>query len=64
MASRDVGKKRLTGNDREIPAETKREAQDRAKATPRHGGAQSPNDAMHVDAPKKQHNRRGHLRER
>lgn len=64
MPSQNVGKKRLAGRDREIPAElARREAQDRAKATARRGGAESPVDAMHVDAPKKQHNKRGHRRQ-
>lgn len=62
MASRNVGTKRRVGNDREVPSETRREAQDRAKPSARAGGAQSPVDAMHVDAPKKQDNRRGHAR--
>jgi hypothetical protein len=65
MASRNVGKKRRVGNDPEIPAEIgKREAQDRSKGSARSGGAQSPVDAMHVDAPKKQDNKRGHSRDR
>ena len=64
MPSRNVGKKRLAGSDREIPAElARREAQDRAKPTARRGGAESPVDSMHVDAPKKQDNRRGHRRQ-
>lgn len=64
MPSRNVGKKRLAGNDREIPAElARREAQDRAKPTARRGGAESPVDSMHVDAPKKQDNKRGHRRQ-
>ena len=59
MRSRsNVGKKRLVGNDTEVPAELgRREAQDRAKGK---GGAESPVDAMHVDAPKHQRNARGH----
>lgn len=64
MPSRNVGKKRLAGNDREIPAElARREAQDRARPTSRRGGAESPVDSMHVDAPKKQDNKRGHRRQ-
>ena len=54
MPSENIGKKRQVGTDKEIPAELgKREAQDRAKPTERSGGAKSPVDAMHVDAPKK-----------
>ena len=54
MPSDNVGKKRLETDDEEIPAElAKREAQDRAKPTPSSGGAKSPVDSMHVDAPKK-----------
>lgn len=54
MTSRNVGKKRLEGNDADIPAELdQREAQDRARPTERSGGARSPVDSMHVDAPKK-----------
>ena len=54
MPSDNVGKKRLETDDEEVPAElAKREAQDRAKPTPNSGGAKSPVDSMHVDAPKK-----------
>jgi hypothetical protein len=61
MPSKNVGKKRLAGSDREIPAElARREAQDRSKPSSRRGGAESPVDSMHVDAPKKQDNKRGH----
>jgi hypothetical protein len=61
MPSKNVGKKRLAGNDTEIPAElAHREAQDRPKSTEKRGGAESPVDSMHVDAPKKQDNARGH----
>jgi hypothetical protein len=64
MPSRNVGKKRLAGNDRDIPAElARREAQDRSKPSARRSGAESPVDSMHVDAPKKQDNRRGHRRQ-
>jgi hypothetical protein len=62
MPSDNVGKKRLVGNDSEIPAElAKREAQDRPKGT---GGAESPVDSMHVDAPKQKNSqgRRQNLR--
>lgn len=51
------------GNDLDVPTEDRgREAQDRAKPTPRSGGARSPVDSMHVDAPAKQENERGHRR--
>jgi hypothetical protein len=61
MTSRNVGPKRLTSDDEEVPAElSKREAQDRAKPTEGSGGAKSPVDSMHVDAPKHQDNARGH----
>ena len=61
MASRNVGSKRKTGRDAEVPAEmAKREAQDRAGSRTGSGRARSPVDAMHVDAPKKQENARGH----
>jgi hypothetical protein len=64
MPSKNVGKKRLAGNDHEVPAElARREAQDRAKPSARGGGAESPVDSMHVDAPKKQDNKRGHRRQ-
>jgi hypothetical protein len=65
MPSRNVGKKRLVGNDPEIPAELwKREAQDRPRGREGAGRAESPVDAMHVDAPKQQDNKRGHRRKR
>ncbi|MGH7637179.1 MAG: hypothetical protein ACREOK_05965 [Gemmatimonadaceae bacterium] len=65
MPSRNVGKKRLAGNDREIPAElAQREPQDRPKPNGRRGAAESPVDSMHVDAPGKQDNKRGHRRDR
>jgi hypothetical protein len=54
-------KDRNPGGDEVVPAEgAKREAQDRAKPRSGAGGARSPVDAMHVDAPKKQDNTRGH----
>ena len=60
MPSRNAGPKRKNTPDREVPAELdKREAQDRAAST-KGGGAKSPVDAMHVDAPKRQDNARGH----
>ncbi len=61
MPSRNVGSKRKATDDPEIPAELgKREAQDRAGSRTGSGRAQSPVDAMHVDAPKQQDNARGH----
>jgi hypothetical protein len=63
MPSDNVGSKRQNDDD-EIPAELdRREAQDRAKPTPNSGGARSPVDSMHVDAPKHQDNARGHRQE-
>ena len=60
MPSKNVGEKRLDTDDQEIPAELgKREAQDRAKGE----SARSPVDSMHVDAPNKQDNARGHATE-
>jgi hypothetical protein len=65
MPSRNVGKKRDTGRDAEIPAEmAKREAQDRPKGRRGSGNAQSPVDAQHVDAPKQRDNARGHREQR
>jgi hypothetical protein len=61
MPSRNVGKKRQSGRDPEVPAElAQREAQDRAGSRSGSGRARSPVDAMHVDAPKRQENARGH----
>jgi hypothetical protein len=65
MSSQNVGKKRQVGNDTEIPAElAKREAQDRARSRTGSGRAESPIDSMHVDAPKRQDNKRGHRQKR
>jgi len=65
MPSRNIGKKRDTGRDAEIPAElSEREAQDRAKSETGTGRARSPVDAQHVDAPKRQDNARGHRQRR
>ena len=65
MPSRNIGKKRDTGRDAEIPAElAQREAQDRAKGAAGRGRVQSPIDAKHVDAPKQQDNARGHRQQR
>jgi hypothetical protein len=64
MPSRNVGKKRQETDDAEVPAELEqREAQDRPKAE-HGGGARSPVDSMHVDAPKQQDNARGHRQHR
>jgi hypothetical protein len=62
MASDNVGARRRDTDDHEVPAEIpgKREAQDRASGSE---GARSPVDSMHVDAPKKQDNARGHAAE-
>jgi hypothetical protein len=59
MASKNVGAKRKNARDAEVPAELEqREAQDR----PARHQAESPVDAMHVDAPTWQENKRGHQR--
>jgi hypothetical protein len=64
MASKNVGSKRQDTDDPEVPAELEqREAQDRPKSE-HGGGARSPVDSMHVDAPKHQDNARGHRQER
>jgi hypothetical protein len=61
MASRNVGTKRKRTGDPEIPAElAQREAQDRSAGRTGEGRAKSPVDSMHVDAPKRQDNTRGH----
>jgi len=63
MPSRQVGTKRKNTRDAEVPAElARREAQDRAGSDTGTGRAKSPVDAMHVDAPKRQDNARGHKR--
>ena len=64
MASDNVGARRQETSDAEVPAEIpgKREAQDRAGGGK--SGAQSPVDSMHVDAPNKQDNARGHAADR
>lgn len=65
MASKNVGAKRKTASDAEVPAElTRREAQDRPKEDSGASQAQSPVDSMHVDAPKQQDNERGHRAKR
>ena len=61
MPSRNVGSKRKSTPDSEIPAElAQREAQDRPSSRTGAGRAKSPIDAMHVDAPARQENKRGH----
>jgi hypothetical protein len=62
MASDNVGDRRRDTDDAEVPAEIpgKREGQDRAGSE----HARSPVDSMHVDAPKKQDNARGHAQDR
>jgi len=65
MPSRNIGGKRDTGRDGEVPAElSKREAQDRSKSATGNGQARSPVDAQHVDAPKRQDNGRGHKQQK
>ena len=56
-----------TRDNKEVAAERnvqesgeRHEGQDRAKPSEKAGGARSPVDSMHVDAPKKQDNARGH----
>jgi hypothetical protein len=61
MPSRNVGQKRKATRDKDVPAElAQREAQDRSGSRTGEGRAKSPVDAMHVDAPKRQDNARGH----
>jgi hypothetical protein len=61
MASDNVGKKRKETRDPEVPAElAQREAQDRSASKTGEGRARSPVDSMHVDAPNRQDNARGH----
>jgi hypothetical protein len=61
MKSPNTGAKRQATTDGDVPAElARREAQDRSKPSPNEGGATSPVDSMHVDAPKHQDNERGH----
>ena len=63
MAGRNIGKKRDTGRDTEVPAElAQREAQGRPKGEGR-GQARSPIDAQHVDAPRTRDTARGHHEE-
>ena len=65
MASDNVGKKRKASDDAEVPAElAKPEAQDRPKSGANAGGARSPVDSMHVDAPTHQDNAAGHRKEK
>ena len=59
----EMKRDRNPGGDSVVPSEDRgREAQGRSKPTDRTGGARSPVDAQHVDAPKKQDNTRGHRR--
>jgi hypothetical protein len=61
MPSRNVGTKRKNTPDAEVPAEmAQREAQDRSAGKTGEGRAKSPVDSMHVDAPNRQDNARGH----
>jgi len=61
MPSRNVGTKRKATDDAELPAElAQREGQDRAWGKTGEGRAKSPVDSMHVDAPNRQDNSRGH----
>ena len=56
MPRRNQGK----SGERNVQGEDiRREGQDRAGSSPNAGGARSPVDKMHVDAPKKQKNARG-----
>jgi hypothetical protein len=65
MPSDKADPKRTASGDEEVPAEgAPREAQDRAQARGGAGGARSPVDSMHVDAPKQQDNKRGHAQQR
>jgi hypothetical protein len=65
MASRNVGAKRTNSRDAEVPAElAQREAQDRSAGKTGEGRARSPVDSMHVDAPNRQDNARGHRRKK
>jgi len=59
--AREPRRDRNPGRDPAVPSEdVGREAQDRPKPSGAAGGARSPVDAMHVDAPKHQDNARGH----
>lgn len=65
MPSKNVGSKRKNARDAEVPAElAQREAQDRPSSRSGSGRAKSPVDAMHVDAPNRQENRRGNRQKR
>ena len=60
----DVRRNQGEADERDVQGEDiRREGQDRADATPRSGGARSPVDKMHVDAPKQRDNARGHKEE-
>jgi len=65
MPSKYVGSKRAAGRGDEVPAElSRREAQDRAHSHSGSGRMKSPIDSMHVDAPGRQNNKRGHKQKR
>jgi len=65
MPSKNVGSKRKNARNAEVPAElAQREAQDRPSSRSGSGRAKSPVDAMHVDAPARQENRRGRRQKR
>ena len=58
------GRDRNPGRDPVVPAEgSKPEAQDRKKGSAGRKNSRSPVDAMHVDAPNKQDNERGHQKD-
>lgn len=58
------GRDRNPGRDPVVPAEgAKPEAQDRKKRSPGQGNPRSPVDSIHVDAPNKQDNARGHQKD-
>jgi len=60
----DVRRNQGKAGERDVQGEDiRREGQDRANASPNAGGAKSPVDKMHVDAPKKRDNARGHKEE-
>ena len=59
-ARRNQGK----ADERNVQGEDiRREGQDRASSSERSGGARSPVDKMHVDAPKQRKNARGNREE-
>jgi hypothetical protein len=61
--NRNPSRDRNPGADENVPSESvEREAQDRARPSENAGGARSPVDSMHVDAPTRQKNERGNKR--